>query len=352
MGRGGRISGGSSHSVGSSFSGGKPSSSIGRGGHTSSPSPSVSHRSSPSPSFSRPSSAPRTVIINHHDDRRYDRYDRYDRPRYNSRPPRPRRPKTLREHIFELIMFIIVLLVVVGYMYLKEGGSFNFTSSNFDSTIQREKLDSSALVKSGNWIEDNAKWLSNKGKVEKSMQYFLDKTGIQPYLMINNEVNGSKTFSDSDVQKLMTSKYDSLFKDEAHMILLFLEPTPNDYSRYILCGTSASAVMDSEAQNIMYKYIDSYYVSDLSEEDYFATIFTKTADKMMQKVTTKNDVAKSRNMGIIIFIIVVGGIVFFVIKKKASIKEKELARDILNSDISKVKSEEDKELEEIENKYK
>ena len=50
----------------------------------------------------------------------------------------------------------------------------------------------------------------------------------------------------------------------------------------------------------------------------------------------------------IIFILVAGGIIFFFFFLKASIKEKELAKDILNSDIEKPK---DSTIEDIEKKY-
>ena len=342
MSRGGQInnngSSGRSMSGGSpsrSFSGGSGSPSVGRGGGS-------NYRPSPTP---RPSySSPRPTYTS------YDRYDRYGRNRYDRYDRYTSRPR--RSNKFTDFLAFIFVIAVIMFIWFGSKGEFQYikqiTSNNITNEVQREKLDSSALVKSNNWIDDSAKWLSNSGKVENAMKYFLDKTGVQPYLMIYDNINGSKTFNDSDVEKLLTNTYDKLFKDEAHTILFFIEPTENNYKRYLYSGTSASTVMDSNAQNIMYKYIDSYYVSDMTDDEYFSTIFTKTADTIMKKVTTKNDVAKSNNYKMIIFILVAGGIIFFVIKKKTSIKEKELAKDILNSDIEKPK---DSTIEDIEKKY-
>ena len=320
-------SGGGSFSGGSpsrGFSGGSPSrSDSGRGGGRSS-TPSYS---SPSPSYSspRPSYSPPP---------RYDRYnDRYDR-RY-SRPSRPYHSRTplLDSCVSWLIVGVIVVFFLFRYWIPQWDGSIFRSSSTVENTVQREKIDSSALNKVGVWLEDNAGWLKNKGTVENGMKHFLDKTGIQPYLMINDEINGKKDFTDNDVKNLMESKYNSLFKDEAHLILLFVEPTTNNYKRYIYTGTVANTLMDSNALDIMYNYIDKYYSYDLTDDEYFSKIFIDTADKLMQKVVSKNELKKTGLIRSTIIILIAGIIMIIVIRSKAKQKEYEKAKEILDKEI-------------------
>ena len=235
----------------------------------------------------------------------------------------------------------ITLFIILFLIYLLFGGIFAIfagktdtnTNTNTINTTQRVKLESSLLNKSSEWIDDEAGWLSDKSKVQSSMEYFLDKTGIQPYLMVYDNVNGQKTFTSSDVEQVMTNKYNSLFNDEAHMILMFIEPYENQYYRYLYTGIAADTLMDSEAQTIMYNNIDRYYTSDMTDEEYFSTVFKNTADTIMQKVVSENEVKKTKSIGgfIIVGIALVG--IIILLRHRQKIKEQELAKDILDKQV-------------------
>ena len=236
----------------------------------------------------------------------------------------------------------VVLFILFFLIYLFFGsvfGAFSDSSSNSSNgsaiTIKNErvKLESSLLNKSSEWIDDNAGWLKNKNIVINSMQYFLDKTGIQPYLMIYDNVDGKKTFNDSDVEKVMENKYNLLFNDEAHMIFMFIEPYTNNFYRYIYSGISANTLMDSEAQEVMYNIVDRYYVSDMTDDEYFSKIFRDTADTIMQDIVNENEVKKTKSIGMfIIFGIGLAGIIIYM-RHKQKIKEQELAKEILDKQI-------------------
>lgn len=230
-----------------------------------------------------------------------------------------------------LIVMIFIIMFVIYFFF---GGCARKTNVEVqNNTTNREKLESSTLNKTSYWIEDNAGWLDDEKVVQKSMEHFLDKTGVQPYLIIDTSVYGNKYFDDADVEKFLDKKYNSLFNDEAHMILIFLEPYENQYYRAVYTGKAANTVIDTEAQNIINNIIVQNYTNkSLTDDEYFAKIFTDSADKIMAKVTTINDVKNTRtiSIGLIIIVAIIGVVVVKVMQ--ARVKEKELAKDILDKE--------------------
>lgn len=57
-------------------------------------------------------------------------------------------------------------------------------------------------------------------------------------------------------------------------------------------GLQTGDVMDSQAIEIFWNYIDSYWYSDLSTDDMFVKVFTKEADTIMKVSTTYKDIVK------------------------------------------------------------
>lgn len=199
-----------------------------------------------------------------------------------------------------LMGMLVVLLVVVFAVPTACAGSMrgcsSSTPSQGTSTSQlvdlnaqpistgstREKLDASACVESSEWMDDQAGWLSNQSKVEHAMRSFYEQTGVQPYLVIADQINGSKSYTTEDVESYMRDLYDQLYKDDGHLILLFCEPYENEYDPYLLVGEAAQDVVDTEGENIIYEAIDYWYTdSTLDDDAYFARIFIASANKLM-----------------------------------------------------------------------
>ena len=213
------------------------------------------------------------------------------------------------------------------------------------STVNREPL-SGVCVESNDWYEDSAGWISSKAKVTAGMKTFYKKTGVQPYLIITNEVNGKgSTLTDAEAEAYLEEKYDSLFNDEGHLIFLFMEYADSAYKEYLYVGNKASSVIDLEAQEIIYDYADYYYTSDLDDDTYFSTVFEKAADRIMTKTTTSKDIVwKVIGMiGAIGCIIIVG--VIIIKKKKYEAQKAEEDRRILEAPIN------NPEDDSLKNKY-
>ena len=124
--------------------------------------------------------------------------------------------------------------------------------------------------------------------------------------------------------------------------MYFAEPdTDNDvgYMAYVN-GKQVSSVMDSEAIEIFWAYVDKYWYSDMSTDDMFTTIFTKTADRIMTKSTTAADVGNNA-------VKVIGIIVVMVLRRKHKAEEAKETEKILNTPLNG-----DSEADDLLKKYK
>src|SRR5699024_2379874 len=128
---------------------------------------------------------------------------------------------------------------------------------------------------------------------------------------------------------------------EAHVLLVFFEPSPSDYIYYIVPGYQAGQVIDSEATDILADYIDRYYYSDMTEDEFFSKAFEDAADRIM-KVT--------RSPWITVWIVIAVVAIIFLLfswwksKQKQKNLEAEQTKDILSQPIEKFGASPEEEL--------
>ena len=151
--------------------------------------------------------------------------------------------------------------------------------------IQRIKLEAGACVRSDQVLEDSLAWLEDTEEVKAAMDYFYDKTGIQPYLLICDGIDGKGgEITDAEAEIFLQELYESLYDDEGHMIFVFMEYEESEYVTFLYTGVDANNVMDADAREIFLANADWYYTdSSLSDEAYFAKIFRDSADDIMGK---------------------------------------------------------------------
>ena len=144
--------------------------------------------------------------------------------------------------------------------------------------------------------------------------------------------------------------YDEHIKNESTFLYMyFAEPdTDNDvgYMAYVN-GKQVSSVMDSEAIDIFWAYVDKYWYSDMSTDNMFTTIFTKTADRIMTKSTTAVDVGNNAVKVIGVIVVFAGIIVVMVIRRKHKAEEAKETEKILNTPLNG-----DSEADDLLKKYK
>lgn len=215
------------------------------------------------------------------------------------------------------------------------------------STQNREQLES-GVGYGNNCIIDNIGWFDNVTKTEKSIKKFYDKTGVQPYIVLN--AYDSTLLTDTAKEEYAKKWYDEHIKNESTFLYMyFAEPdTDNDvgYMAYVN-GKQVSSVMDSEAIEIFWAYVDKYWYSDMSTDDMFTTIFTKTADRIMTKSTTAADIGNNAVKVIGVIVAFAGIIVVMVIRRKHKAEEAKETEKILNTPLNG-----DSEADDLLKKYK
>jgi hypothetical protein len=155
---------------------------------------------------------------------------------------------------------------------------------------------------------------------------------VQPYLWIAEEINGSRDASWEEIETALNAVYEEKFTDEGHLILLFYEPKKGVYKTSYLAGSAAKTVIDEEASQIILDYFDKYYYSDLEEDEYFAAVFDKSADRIM-----------SVSFGLRHVVMIIAAlIVLFILYRTAAmiLRHRRIKRqqdiDILNTDVHKI----------------
>lgn len=265
-------------------------------------------------------------------------------------PRPPRRSSVIVSHggnfnaVISLIIFVVVLIAAFGGFPSSNSSS---TKSVPKSTQNRERLES-GVGYDNNCIVDNIGWFDNVTKTEKSIKKFYDKTGVQPYIVLN--AYDSTLLTDTAKEEYAKKWYDEHIKNESTFLYMyFAEPdTDNDvgYMAYVN-GKQVPSVMDSEAIEIFWAYVDKYWYSDMSTDDMFTTIFTKTADRIMTKSTTAADVGNNAIKVIGVIVVFAGIIAVMVIRRKHKAEEAKETEKILNTPLNG-----DSEADDLLKKYK
>ena len=231
---------------------------------------------------------------------------------YHHTPPPPRRGYYgYRRNVYTssssglgtLIACLIVFAVVIFSFFMIASDDSDVTS-----TINREKIEN-PVAYDNNCIRDE-------------LGYIYNKTGIQPYIYLKSY--DETLTSDSQKDNYAQNWYEQNIDNEDTFLFVYYEDqNPNEigYMAYVN-GKQVTSVMDSEAVNIFWNYIDRYWTDDsLSTVEVFTKTFNSTANTIMEKSTTSNDIIKIICI-IVGIVIVIGGIIYILRMKFKRDKEK------------------------------
>ena len=244
---------------------------------------------------------------------------------YHHTPPPPRRGYYgYRRNVYTssssglgtLIACLIVFAVVIFSFFMIASDDSDVTS-----TINREKIEN-PIPYDNNCIKDELGYVENTSKLSKNLKNFYNKTGIQPYIYLKSY--DETLTSDSQKDNYAQNWYEQNIDNEDTFLFVYYEDqNPNEigYMAYVN-GKQVTSVMDSEAVNIFWNYIDRYWTDDsLSTVEVFTKTFNSTANTIMEKSTTSNDIIKIICI-IVGIIIVIGGIIYILRMKFKRDKEK------------------------------
>ncbi len=194
-------------------------------------------------------------------------------------PARKSDPGGLKpRHIVITVIAMVVLFMIIGLI----SGSGGKASG---STVERTRLEGAPAF-SRDCVDDLAEWSSDKAVLLRGMESFYKSTGVQPALVIATDIDGDRDPADGEIEAFASREYDKLVGHEKGVLLLFVEWFPNEWNAYYMAGKEAQTVMDSEACDILMDYVEAYYVSDMTEDEYFSAVFAETGERIMTVMPT------------------------------------------------------------------
>lgn len=186
-----------------------------------------------------------------------------------------------------LIVVLIFLALIIIF------SAVNMSSSKPDipkSTANREKAET-GIAFQNNCVIDELGWVDNVSKTERRLKNFYDKTGVQPFIYL--KAYDPRLSTDSKKQEFALQWYEDNIDNEGTFLYVYFAERNTDSDvgyMYQVNGKQISSVMDAEAVDIFWAYLDSVWYGDMSTDDVFVSAFDNTAQRIMTKTTTDADI--------------------------------------------------------------
>ena len=152
------------------------------------------------------------------------------------------------------------------------------------STVQRTALPRGYANDTGPMFTDNMNpsWVANPTLMERGMRNFFNETGVRPHVFLTPDIDGNTGVPTiAQMSDFAGRIYEELFTDAAHVLLVFFENAQGQYAMYVMPGGQARTVMDSEAREILMDYVERYYYTDFSTEEWFTRAFDGAGTRIM-----------------------------------------------------------------------
>lgn len=155
------------------------------------------------------------------------------------------------------------------------------SNSSSGSSSSREKADTALTIFDSNCIVDEAGLLEDVKSVGENLEEFFDATGVQPYVYL-------KAYDDSltsESQKYAWAEdwYEDNIGNEGTFLFVYFDEEDENANVYwsCVCGYDIDTVMDEEARDIFWEYVDEYWYSNLDLDEAIPKIFSATAEAIM-----------------------------------------------------------------------
>ena len=186
------------------------------------------------------------------------------------------------------------------------------------STIQRSALPSDQCVKSDSWYQNDTGRIFAAGEEDyiiSGMEYFYEKTGVQPFLWITAFYDGLTNYHSTYEKKehedmFLANKYEELFgSDGGHVLIVLSDSRRLTTSYFWLCyagGNAKMQVMDDEAVKILLDCLSFMFKPyDAHPGQSVGNAFVKAADTMMTDQTFQSYAVAVVVVGALILITII-----------------------------------------------
>lgn len=179
-------------------------------------------------------------------------------------------------------------------------------------------------------VDDQAGWIADRNTLLRGMEQFYKLTGVQPAICITDDMGSL------DAESFATDRYDALIGHEQGVLLLFYEPQPSQWDSYYMAGEAAQTVMDSEACDIMLDFVEAYYTSDMSEDEYFGAVFRETGERIMTVTPTVASKIPWIVCGAVVIALIVAAVSVLRLKHKRDRERAAETERILNTPVDRL----------------
>lgn len=233
-----------------------------------------------------------------------------------------------------IVLVVVLAFISIFFLTMSSGGSSGSSgngSSLAASTRNREKLHTGAAFDSS-CIVDEIGWFDSVSRAGKQLRTFYDKTGVQPYIVLLQY--HPELATDLQKENYAQEYYENHIDNEWTFLYMYFAEEDVDNDVGFMCyvnGKQVDSVMDSEAVEIFWGYLDRNWYSDLSTDALFENAFTKTAETIMTKSRTKTDIIFVVIVGVVIIGVIIAVIAAMNTKRKHERERAEETQRILNT---------------------
>ncbi len=187
--------------------------------------------------------------------------------------------------VIVLVAVFLAVFLTIAVLIGREIVSSDADAPLSIESVERTKLSSVRCTPIDKWLEDKAGLLQSideKTQLEAALAHFYEKTGVQPYLLILDEIDGDKNPDRDTTEHYLTNRYVELFgADEGHYIFLYFHHRDSSYTLYYIPGLDAVTVVDDEVSSMLMDCIAWYYRQTDTYGEMFANAFVRTAQAIV-----------------------------------------------------------------------
>lgn len=224
------------------------------------------------------------------------------------------------------LIFVVAILIAVA---MSRSGDIPASTQN------RDKLNL-GIGFNNDCVVDEIDWVYNPSGVAKLLQSgFYEKTGVQPYVVFHRY--DPSLVTDDDKELWAQEYYERNIDNEGTFLYVYFAEEDTDTNVGYMTtvnGREVSTVMDAEAINIFWAYIDQEWYGDGSTDELLVTAFKNTANRIMDKGTTWTDVFIFVVIAIIVIACAYTVIHGMKLRRQHEKERNEEVANILNADLN------------------
>ena len=197
------------------------------------------------------------------------------------------------------IVVIVIIFSMIGmfanFAFPVGGMGFGGITSSRQvtrSTVRRTALPRGEADSRVDLYVDHLGLIRNSTIVNRGLQNFHDRTGVRPILYIVGPAQfGGELWPGGDLSareqeelfnRFAQEAYSSMTDNEAHLLLLFFYNGMTDgYFMMDIAGRQAQTVMDGEAWDILFDYIEMYFYRNMEWHERFSRAFDEASQRIM-----------------------------------------------------------------------